>query len=101
MNKIKIRKFVIVSTLIVILLGTFLHFTYKLSGENKLVAFFSSTNESVWEHLKLIFFPMFLMIIIGYYYIGKETPNFLFSSTVGIIVSILFIIIFFTLILGY
>ena len=65
MNK-KTRTIQIISAIFVILLGTFFHFTFKLSGENKIVAIFSSINESVWEHLKLIFFPMLISTIIGY-----------------------------------
>ena len=60
-----------------------------------LVAAFSAINESVWEHLKLLFFPMLLTTIIGYFYIEKNTPNFLCSKLIGIITSILFIIVFF------
>ena len=41
-------------------LGTLLHFLYDLTGENVAVSFFSAVNESTWEHMKLLFFPMFL-----------------------------------------
>ncbi len=93
MNKIK--KYQIASAIFVCILGTLLHFTYELSGKNMLVASFSAVNESVWEHLKLLFFPMLLSIIIGYFYIQKNVPNFLCSKVLGIIASMLFIIIFF------
>ena len=36
--------------------GTLLHFTYEWSGENPFVALYSPVSESVWEHLKLLFF---------------------------------------------
>lgn len=39
-------------------LGTILHFLYEWSGENVFAAFISGVNESTWEHMKLIFFPM-------------------------------------------
>ena len=93
MNKIK--KYQIASAIFVCILGTLLHFTYESSRENMLVASFSAVNESVWEHLKLLFFPMLLSIIIGYFYIQKNAPNFLCSKTLGIVASMLFIIIFF------
>lgn len=95
MDKIKIRNYQIFSAIFVCILGTLLHFTYKLSAENILVASFSAINESVWEHLKLLFFPMLLTTVIGYFYIGKSTPNFLCSKTLGILVAMSFIIIFF------
>ena len=56
MNKKKIRDYQIFSVIFVFILGTLLHFTYKLSGENGVVAIFSTVNESTWEHLKLLYF---------------------------------------------
>ncbi len=95
MDKNKIRNYQIFSVIFTFILGTLLHFTYELSGENIIVSSFSAINESVWEHLKLLYFPMLLTLIIGYFYIGKNAPNFLCSKTIGIITSMLFTIIFF------
>ena len=95
MNKTKIKKYQIASIIFVCILGTLLHFTYEFFGENIFIASFSATNESVWEHLKLLFFPMLLTTIIGYFYIGKNVPNFLCSKTLGVLTAIAFIIIFF------
>lgn len=95
MAKNRIRNFQIVSSIFVCILGTLLHFTYKFFGENIFVASFSAVNESVWEHLKLLFFPMLLTTIIGYFYIRKNAPNFLCSKTLGIVTSMSFIIMFF------
>ena len=90
-----IRNYQLFSAVFTFILGTVLHFTYKWSNENKVVAVFSSINESTWEHLKLIFYPMFLITIIGYFYIGKDIPNFLCAKTIGIISAMLFTVIFF------
>ncbi len=95
MDKTKIKNYQIVSAIFVCILGTLLHFTYEFFGENIFIASFSAVNESVWEHLKLLFFPLLFTTIIGYFYIGKNAPNFLCSKTLGIITSMLFIIIFF------
>lgn len=95
MNKKKIRNYQIFSVIFTFILGTLLHFTYNLSGQNNIIALFSSINESVWEHLKLIFFPMLINTIIGTFYFNKNVPNFLCSKTVGILVSMFFTIIFF------
>ena len=91
----KIRTYQIFSIIFTFVLGALLHFTYQWSGENNIVAIFSSINESVWEHLKLLYFPMLLTIIIGYFYIGKNIPNFLCSKTLGILISMAFTIVFF------
>lgn len=95
MNKKEILKFQIFSIIFVSVLGTLLHFIYEWSGGNKIVAAFSAVNESTWEHLKLLFFPMLITTIIGYFYIGKKVPDFLCAKTCGIVVSMLFVIVFF------
>ena len=41
-------------------LGTLAHFTYRWSGGALLAGVFCAVNESVWEHMKLLFFPVFL-----------------------------------------
>jgi hypothetical protein len=46
------------------LVGTLLHFLYDWTGENTLAAVFSGVNESTWEHMKLLFFPMFLFALL-------------------------------------
>ncbi|WAJ26028.1 DUF6512 family protein [Lacrimispora xylanolytica] len=51
-------------------MGTLFHFAYEWSGENPVVGLISPVNESVWEHMKLIFFPM---VIFGLLKKDKET----------------------------
>lgn len=41
-------------------LGTAAHFFYSWSGNNPLIGLISPVNESTWEHMKLIFFPVLL-----------------------------------------
>lgn len=54
----------ILGILFVSILGTLLHFTYEWSSNNSIVGLFSAVNESTWEHMKLIFFPMLLFSLI-------------------------------------
>ena len=76
-------------------MGVLLHFAYDWSGQNKIIGLFSATNESTWEHLKLLFYPMLLTTIIGYFYLGNDTPTFLCARTYGIIISLICTTIFF------
>ena len=104
MNETKIIKYEILSLIFTIILGTLLHFTFEWSNYNLFVGSFSSVNESVWEHLKLIFFPTLIIIIISFFYNRKIFSKYITSKTKGLIYSLLFIIIFFytyTGILGY
>ena len=40
--------------------GTILHFLYDWTGGRILVSPFSGVNKSTWEHMKLLFWPLFL-----------------------------------------
>ncbi len=94
-NKKNILKLEIFNTLLIIILGTILHFTYNLSSKNKIVGLFSSVNESTWEHLKLIFYPTLLTIIIGYFITKNYIKNYVYSKCQGLLLSIVFIPIFY------
>ena len=58
------------------LAGTLLHFVYEWSGNSVWTAAFSAVNESTWEHMKLLFFPMFLYSVVQVCTLGKTYPNF-------------------------
>ena len=55
--------------------GTILHFLYDWTGECILIAPFSGVNESTWEHMKLLFWPLFLFALIQRLYY-KEQKNY-------------------------
>ncbi len=88
-----ILKFEILCTIIIIVLGVLFHFTYELSNKNILVGLFTPVNESIWEHLKLIYFPMIITTIIGYFYYGKDYENYIGSKTLGILGAMIFTVI--------
>ena len=84
----------------IFLLGSLFHFTYELSNNNIIISLFSSTNESIFEHTKLIVYPTIIWYIIYYLKNYKDTnKNTLFSSMIiNIIISIISIItIFYTI----
>ena len=43
--------------LFTLIAGTLLHFCYEWRGENHFVALFAPVSESLWELLKLLYFP--------------------------------------------
>ena len=54
--------------------GTILHFLYDWTKENALVSLFSGVNESTWEHMKLLFWPLFLFALVQRpFFNGQET----------------------------
>ena len=44
--------------------GTILHFLYDWTGGSILFSPFSGVNESTWEHMKLLFWPLFLFALV-------------------------------------
>ena len=62
-----LRRYTVIGILFVMLTGTLAHFLYDWSGKHGVVGLFSPVNESVWEHMKLLFFPMLLysLFLIG------------------------------------
>lgn len=44
--------------------GTLLHFVFDWSNQNIIVGLFSAVNESIWEHIKLFYFPAVLFFVI-------------------------------------
>ena len=50
----------ITGAIFVSVLGTLLHFVYEWSGNNVFIGLFTPINESIWEHTKLLFFPMLI-----------------------------------------
>ncbi len=76
----------------IVFVGSALHFTFDLSGRNPLVGVFSAVNESVWEHLKLSFWPALLYAIIEYRYLKKAAGNFFTAKAVGLYLMPLIIV---------
>ena len=69
----------IISALCAIGVGTFFHFLFDILNQNVFVGLFTPVNESVWEHLKLIYFPYVVSMIVEYFIYGKEAYNFVSS----------------------
>jgi len=43
-----------------------LHFAYEWSGENFFISLVAPVNESIWEHLKMVYWPTLLWWVLGY-----------------------------------
>ncbi len=79
------------------LLGVLLHFLYDWTNQSKTAALISGVNESTWEHMKLLFFPLFIFAVIESRFI-KDREDFWQIKLVGTLTGLLAIpIIFYTL----
>lgn len=78
------------------LAGTLLHFLYDWTNESLLIAPFSGVNESTWEHMKLLYFPLFVFALIQSRFF-KEYKNFWCVKLAGITTGLVLIpVLFYT-----
>ena len=76
--------------------GTILHFLYEWLGEAKWIAPFSGVNESTWEHLKLLFWPMLIFALVQSFFF-RDREDFWWIKLRGILLGLTLIpIIFYT-----
>ena len=76
--------------------GTLLHFLYDWTKGSIFVAPFSGVNESTWEHMKLLYFPMLVFALIQSRFL-IEAENFWSIKLIGIITGLVLIpILFYT-----
>ena len=78
------------------LAGTLLHFLYEWFKEAAWIAPFSGVNESTWEHMKLLFWPMLLFAVVQYFFF-REQEDFWCVKCKGILLGLVLIpILFYT-----
>ena len=68
--------------------GTALHFLYQWSGESVAAAAFAAVNESVWEHMKLLFWPMLLWAGAERAVLGGYSRGFWPAKALGILLGL-------------
>lgn len=67
--------------------GTLLHFLYDWTGKAVWIAPFSGVNESTWEHMKLLFFPMFIFAVVQSFFF-KDRKDFWCVKLAGILLGL-------------
>lgn len=70
------------------IVGTLLHFLFDWTGGSVVAALFSAVNESIWEHMKLLYYPMLVFSLIEYRFWGKEIENFWCIKLLGLLLGL-------------
>lgn len=99
-----LNAYFIIGFIFVSVVGSLTHFLYNFSKQNVIVGLFSPVNESVWEHMKLIFFPMLIYSFVLINKLQSYFPCIKSSLFLGIIIGTFLIPILFytyTSIIGY
>ncbi|MFX0083969.1 MAG: DUF6512 family protein [Candidatus Hodarchaeota archaeon] len=98
-----ILKWEALGILFVVLIGALFHFMFELLNYWRPIGAIFPVNESVWEHLKLPYWPLIIFSLIEYNFIKEQAKNFILGKVVSFIISISTILIVFysyTAILG-
>lgn len=83
----------VISTALAFVLGTLLHFSYGWAGNQAVVGAFSPINESTWEHLKMLAFPMLFLSFVEYWIYGRNYENFIPVRLLAIVAGMATIVI--------
>jgi hypothetical protein len=82
---------------VIFLLGSLFHFIFALTGSHPSVGAFAPVNESVFEHLKLTFWPSLIWWACTYRFIKANARNYLVSRAAALfIMPIVILIVFYT-----
>ncbi|MFX1303174.1 MAG: DUF6512 family protein [Promethearchaeota archaeon] len=96
MNK-SILKWEVLGIIIVVALGGLFHFMFELLNYWIPLGAIFPVNESVWEHLKLPYWPLIIFSLIEYYFIREKANNLILGKTISFLISIgTILVIFYT-----
>lgn len=88
--KLKLLRWQFAGFAVTVLGGVLLHFLYNWMQRSFLIAPFSSVNESTWEHMKLMFFPVFIFALFQSRFF-REFKNFWYVKLVGVFTGLVLI----------
>lgn len=105
---IKSKKFLsleILGAFVVSAMAVIFHSLYELSNRNLYVGLISATNESVFEHVKIIFYPYIIWTLVEYFLLKPKDYKRFFTAKliVNIVISSLVIVFYYTYVgvIGY
>jgi hypothetical protein len=76
----------------IVFTGSALHFVFAWSGESRVVALIAAVNESVWEHLKLAFWPSICWSLFEYVKLRPDARSFWSAKGYAMLVAPLSIV---------
>ena len=77
---------------VISLLGVIGHFLFEWTNNNNFIGLFFPVNESIWEHLKLVFFPSLIFFLIEYLSLNLKPQNYIPAAIKGIFYGMLSVV---------
>lgn len=99
----KILKWEIFGAIFISIIGALFHFMFEWLGSFPPIGGFFPVNESVWEHLKLPYWPLVIYSLIELKFIRENSNNMIIAKTLAVVINFAVILITFytyTAILG-
>ena len=99
----KILKWEIIGAIFITVIGALFHFMFEWLGSFPPIGGFFPVNESVWEHLKLPYWPLIIYSLIELKFIRESSNNMIIAKTLAVLIDFAVILITFytyTAILG-
>lgn len=90
-----LKRDIIIGILFVLITGTLSHFLYDWTGQNPVIGLFTPINESIWEHMKLLFFPMLFYALILVFRHKENYPCIPSALCLGILAGTILIPVFY------
>jgi hypothetical protein len=83
---IRVLRWELIGVAFITILGSVLHFVFAWSGQWEPIGVVAAVNESVWEHLKLGFWPALFYAGLEFGFWKRCPSNFIIAKTAGIYV---------------
>ena len=68
------EKRIILGIPLLFVIGSLLHFMFQLFQKNPVIGIFAPVNESIWEHSKMMTWPITLWWVLNYFLLKNEGP---------------------------
>ncbi len=75
----------VVAILTTLIIGFLCHYLYDWTGPSSVAAFFFPVNESVWEHLKLGYWPVIFVSMIEFFWRRDIDHNYIIGRAWGMV----------------
>jgi len=89
-----------IAVLVISLLGILGHFLFEWTNNNTVVGLFFPVNESIWEHLKLVFFPSLIYFLYEYFTSQEKPQNNIPATIKGVFGGMLSVVILYYTLTG-
>jgi hypothetical protein len=93
--KRSILRWELIGIAVISIVGSVLHFAFAWSGDWPPLGVIAAVNESVWEHLKIAFWPALFYALFEYPFFKGLSQNFVIAKAAGIYVMPVAILVLF------